>query len=628
MNPAELAEVAVQYLDLQDASQADTSALSTVITASRGHPGRLVRFLDVPSIRAAVTGTGELPANLESLTGQGQAFQLFQALPQDMRRVLAVASLPGLVVPARWLTGTPPGILGVPPLTEVEVEAALTTGWVALDSTGMLRFTSETAHHTASRAVPAELTSDRQRQILAAIAAYVDAAHNNDSWTALLSDVCESLLNALTAEDVRRLGFDPNPAWQAELIRIRRVTGRIAAEEATLVQLEERLRTGTPSAVLVVATAEALLDAGHTQRALDVLQAELDRLSAKYGIGAAATLPALANLAAAWAVVARKHQGYPGAQELFEHAIGLYRRLLQGRVSHLPKGDVRILNTRRTVAQLLADAYRFAEAIDEARRCVQEMKSHPEYGPDHPDTLTTRRHVAYWTGEAGDAERARELFVTLLPDRVRVLGPDHPHTLAIRHNVAFWTGKAGEAERARELFVALLPDRVRVLGPDHPDTLITRGNKAYWTGEAGYAEQARELFAALLPDQESALGPDHPTTLVTRNNEAYWTGEAGDAERALELFVALLPDQERAWGPDHPDTLATRGNVASYVGKAGDAGRAQELLAVLLLDHVRVLGPDHPNTLTIRSQFAYWTDEAGARLWLLPNEDRWQGHNH
>jgi len=42
---------------------------------------------------------------------------------------------------------------------------------------------------------------------------------------------------------------------------------------------------------------------------------------------------------------------------------------------------------------------------------------------------------------AVDAREALRLFVALLPDRERVLGADHPDTLTTRSNVAFWTGR-------------------------------------------------------------------------------------------------------------------------------------------------------------------------------------------
>ena len=54
----------------------------------------------------------------------------------------------------------------------------------------------------------------------------------------------------------------------------------------------------------------------------------------------------------------------------------------------------------------------------------------------------TRADLAHWTGEAGDAAAAREMFAELLPVREQVSGPDHPDTLATRANLARWTGSA------------------------------------------------------------------------------------------------------------------------------------------------------------------------------------------
>jgi hypothetical protein len=71
----------------------------------------------------------------------------------------------------------------------------------------------------------------------------------------------------------------------------------------------------------------------------------------------------------------------------------------------------------------------------------------------------------------------------LLPVRERVQGPEHPDTLAARNQLARWTGEAGDAAGARDLFAALLPVRERVQGPEHPDTLATRANLAYWSGK-------------------------------------------------------------------------------------------------------------------------------------------------
>lgn len=82
-------------------------------------------------------------------------------------------------------------------------------------------------------------------------------------------DVSSSLLIALVRAAIDS-NIEQEPAWQAESIRLRRVTGHTAADDSLIHYLEERLSTGIPSVQLVVATAEALLDAGHSQLALDV----------------------------------------------------------------------------------------------------------------------------------------------------------------------------------------------------------------------------------------------------------------------------------------------------------------------------------------------------------------------
>ena len=62
--------------------------------------------------------------------------------------------------------------------------------------------------------------------------------------------------------------------------------------------------------------------------------------------------------------------------------------------------------------------------------------------PEHPDTLTARANLARWTGQAGDAAAARDLYAGLLPVFERVSGPRHPDTLTVRDELAYWTGQA------------------------------------------------------------------------------------------------------------------------------------------------------------------------------------------
>lgn len=218
-------------------------------------------------------------------------------------------------------------------------------------------------------------------------------------------------------------------------------------------------------------------------------------------------------------------------------------------------------------------------------------------GTQHPDTLSARSQIAFWTGRCGHPEDALRLFKELLSDQEQVLGPDHPDTLGTRSSIAAWTGEAGDPAKALQLSKDLLPDQQRILGTDHPRTLSTRGNIASWTGRCEDPEGALRLHQELLADDERILGPDHPDTLRTRNNIAYWTGQCGRPAEALQLGEKLLHDLKRILGPEHPFTLRTRSNIAIWTEAYGHPEDALRLHQDLLPDQERLLGPDHPDTL-------------------------------
>ncbi len=233
--------------------------------------------------------------------------------------------------------------------------------------------------------------------------------------------------------------------------------------------------------------------------------------------------------------------------------------------------------------------------------------------------------IANYLGERGSRAAARDLQQRIVDARVLALGPDHPDTLTARAGLAWWTGDAGDAAEARDQYAALLPAMERVLGPEHPDTLRTRADLAWCTGDTGDPAAARDQYAALLPAMERVLGSEHPDTLGARADLALWTGDTGDAAAARDQYAALLPAMERVLGyaallpvreqvlgPEHPDTLSNRHNLARWTRQAGDPAAARDMLAGLLPVRERVLGPEHPDTLRARADLARWTGEAEA----------------
>ena len=90
--------------------------------------------------------------------------------------------------------------------------------------------------------------------------------------------------------------------------------------------------------------------------------------------------------------------------------------------------------------------------------------------------------------EDGDAAAARDKLAALVPVFERALGPEHPDTLAVRVHLANSTGAAGDAAGARGQFLALVRDFERVLGLAHKDTRLAHMALDRWASAAASAQ--------------------------------------------------------------------------------------------------------------------------------------------
>ena len=57
--------------------------------------------------------------------------------------------------------------------------------------------------------------------------------------------------------------------------------------------------------------------------------------------------------------------------------------------------------------------------------------------------------IASYLGNSGSYAAARDLQRRVLDAREQMLGTEHPDNLTARRNLAYWTGKAGDAAGAR-----------------------------------------------------------------------------------------------------------------------------------------------------------------------------------
>ncbi|ANP54158.1 hypothetical protein J2Z21_005451 [Streptomyces griseochromogenes] len=97
--------------------------------------------------------------------------------------------------------------------------------------------------------------------------------------------------------------------------------------------------------------------------------------------------------------------------------------------------------------------------------------------------------AAYRLHQQGHTTPTIPLWEVTLSHRERLLGDTHPDTLTSRHHLAYVYGAAGNLRRAIPLYEATLAQREQVLGDTHPDTLTSRhhlattyrGQQAVWT---------------------------------------------------------------------------------------------------------------------------------------------------
>ncbi|MFD0522893.1 tetratricopeptide repeat protein [Paractinoplanes durhamensis] len=90
-----------------------------------------------------------------------------------------------------------------------------------------------------------------------------------------------------------------------------------------------------------------------------------------------------------------------------------------------------------------------------------EPPGHPRHPPQPRQLARCRRNPA----------AAVTALEQLLTDRLRVLGPNHPQTLKTRRSAASWRGGAGDSAGTAAAYEHVLTDRLRVLGPNHPQTI-------------------------------------------------------------------------------------------------------------------------------------------------------------
>jgi tetratricopeptide (TPR) repeat protein len=182
--------------------------------------------------------------------------------------------------------------------------------------------------------------------------------------------------------------------------------------------------------------------------------------------------------------------------------------------------------------------------------------------PADPATLNTQNSLAVLLVERGKPAEAIPLFEDTVAGRKARLGPDHPHTLATMDNLANAYRTAGRLSEALPLFQETIARMTEKLGPAHPDTLTAMNNLAIAYGAAGRPRDKVATLEKSVGLARTAFGPDHPETLTGMNNLAagYW--EVRDAHKAIPLMEQVVELRIARIGLDHPFTQGSLHDLA------------------------------------------------------------------
>ncbi|WP_317447695.1 TerD family protein [Streptomyces collinus] len=258
------------------------------------------------------------------------------------------------------------------------------------------------------------------------------------------------------------------------------------------------------------------------------------------------------------------------------------------------------LGTRGEPAASDPDLTQLAEVLDDQTRVL---------GPNHRDTLATRRMIAMVVGNAGRRIEAVDSLVELLGDETRALGPDHRDSFATLSMIGGFQmlsdGPAAGVETLREL----LARQIRILGPDHIDTLSTRGDLANWLGFATSVADAVVAEAELITDLVRVVGPDHQTTIGVLGELDGWQRHsrtkremAATVRESYETMVTIV-------GPADPSTVQAAGQLAQMRAEEGDRRAAATALEQTLAALVERLGLDHPAVAAVRANLDFWRED-------------------
>ncbi|HWB81247.1 MAG TPA: tetratricopeptide repeat protein [Nannocystaceae bacterium] len=193
---------------------------------------------------------------------------------------------------------------------------------------------------------------------------------------------------------------------------------------------------------------------------------------------------------------------------------------------------------------------------------------------------------------------------------------------------------AGNLERARTYYESVIEVELAGLGPDHPTVGMTHANLSTLLRSMGQLDEARVHVDEAIRIY-SSISPDHPTLGRIYNNRAViylFENRFAEAERD---FRSSLASMAKEMGADHPLLLGIEGNVGMTLYAQGRFADALAMHESVLARTVAVYGEDSmevadsvANIGDVELALERWDDAAKSFARAAEIRERLGGNDH
>lgn len=275
-----------------------------------------------------------------------------------------------------------------------------------------------------------------------------------------------------------------------------------------------------------------------------------------------------------------------------EAAIALDRALLAAPLlPQLPDAAVVTDVLRHNLAYALLHSNGFTEAEALIRQVLDSETA--RLGPDHPQTLYTRKVLGQALHRQGRLEEASQWYAEVYARRRERYGDNHPLTLGAGTQLAAAYNTLDRPAEAEPLLRRALDSRIARGEGDTRDALIDRVMLVTTLDKLGQSERALALADEVIAMEHGTPNRD---TLAARNARAMLLLKAGRIAESRAGFGELLRLAPDVVGPNFPNWPVFLSNAAAADLAAGDARAAHEKLEPALVLLQANQGPNHPRT--------------------------------